>query len=261
MIMNNNVTVFDSSGPACVDATGDLPREFPLKLIVNGKELATLVASPHDPRFLVAGFLRLQGYVADVSDFEMLSVCEDYGIANVRIKREVKDLPAPIITSGCGGGISFRLPGLSLKATPSTTRIDGRRFTPVVVFQLFEALHRFAERYRRHGGIHSAAVGDGDTVLLHAEDLGRHNTIDRLAGEALLRGLDLKDTMLITSGRISSEMAAKAALLGVSLVASRTSPTDLAVKICDSAGITLIGYVRGGRFNVYCHEGRLCAAK
>lgn len=261
MTMNNYVTVFDRSGPACVDATGDLPREFPLKLIVNGKELATLVASPHDPRFLVAGFLRLQGYVADVSDFEMLSVCEDYGIANVRIKREVKDLPAPIITSGCGGGISFRLPGLSLTATPSTTRIDGRRFTPVEVFQLFEALHRFAERYRRHGGIHSAAVGDGDTVLLHAEDLGRHNTIDRLAGEALLRGLDLSDTMLITSGRISSEMAAKAALLGVSLVASRTSPTDLAVKICDSAGITLIGYVRGGRFNVYCHEGRLCAAK
>ena len=94
---------------------------------------------------------------------------------------------------------------------------------------------------------------DGRELLLYAEDIGRHNTIDRLAGEALLRGVNLTGMALITSGRVSSEMAAKAALLGVPLIASRTSPTDMAVTICSQAGITLVGYVRGGRFTVYSH--------
>ena len=94
-------------------------------------------------------------------------------------------------------------------------------------------------------------------LLLYAEDIGRHNTIDRLAGEALLRGMDLAGKALVTSGRVSSEMAAKGAMLGVSLIASRTSPTDMAVKICSEAGITLVGYVRAGRFTVYSHPERI----
>ncbi|MCM2359628.1 MAG: formate dehydrogenase accessory sulfurtransferase FdhD, partial [Geobacteraceae bacterium] len=102
-----------------------------------------------------------------------------------------------------------------------------------------------------------AAVADGGSLLLYAEDIGRHNTIDRLAGEALFRGIDLNGKALVTSGRVSSELAAKAAFLGVSLVASRTSPTDMAVKICRAAGIVLVGYLRGGRFTVYSHPERL----
>jgi FdhD protein len=96
-------------------------------------------------------------------------------------------------------------------------------------------------------------VGDGGKLLLYAEDLGRHNTIDRLAGEALFRGIDLAGTLLATSGRVSSEMLAKAALLGVALVASRTSPTDQAIRLAEESGITLVGYVRGERFLVYAH--------
>ena len=130
--------------------------------------------------------------------------------------------------------------------------------TPAALFSAMDELARRAHSYKLHGGIHSAAVAAGDgTLLLYAEDIGRHNTIDRLAGEALFRGVDLSGRMLITSGRISSEMAAKAALLDVSLVASRTSPTDMAVKICGQAGITLVGYVRGGRFTVYTHSERI----
>jgi FdhD protein len=118
-------------------------------------------------------------------------------------------------------------------------------------------LARRADRYRSHGGIHSAAVGDGERMILYAEDLGRHNTLDRIAGEALLKGIDLRGMMLVTSGRISTEMAAKAALLGISLLASRTSPTDMAVKLCEESGVTLIGYLRAGQFQVYAHQQRL----
>lgn len=116
-----------------------------------------------------------------------------------------------------------------------------------------EELARKAENYRSHGGIHSAAVGDEDGMILYAEDIGRHNTLDRIAGEALFKGISLSGKALVTSGRVSTEMVAKAVQLGISLIASRTSPTDMAVRICEEAGITLIGYLRSGKFNVYCH--------
>ncbi|RNC66019.1 MAG: formate dehydrogenase accessory sulfurtransferase FdhD [Desulfuromonadales bacterium] len=232
-------------------------REFPLVLHVNGREIATLIASPHDLRYLVAGFLRLQGFVSSVDDFHMLSVCDDFGIANVRIKAELPERLKPILTSGCGTGITFSLPGMDGRgeAVPSPGRAT-RRVAPTAIFRLMDELARRADSYKSHGGIHSAAVGGADgTLLLYAEDLGRHNTLDRIAGEALLKGIDLKGKILVTSGRVSTELAGKSAHLGLAVIASRTSPTDMAVTMCAKAGITLIGYVRGGKFNVYaCPE-------
>jgi FdhD protein len=239
-----------------VPETGYLPREFPLKLTVNGREIATLVASPHDLRSLVAGFLRLQGFVESLDDFIELNVCEDFGVAEVRVRKELPERLRPILTSGCGTGVTFTLPSATAEDVGGPP-VERGTFTPAMIFAAMEELARRAESYRRHGGIHSAAVADGETLLLYAEDIGRHNTIDRLAGEALFRGIDLAGKVLLTSGRVSSEMAAKAALLKVPLIASRTSPTDMAVTIAAAAGITLIGYVRGGKFSVYSHPERL----
>lgn len=229
-------------------------REFPLKLIVNGREVATLIASPYDLRFLVAGFLRLQGVVTTLADFRLFSVCEEMGVANVMIAGDLPVRLTPVLTSGCGTGITFTLPAAPVQEDAVCHQ---ETFTPAAIFGLMDELARRAERYRSHGGIHSAAVGRGDALLAYAEDIGRHNTLDRIAGEALFRDTDLAGAMLAVSGRISSEMAAKAALLGIPLIASRTSPTDMAVRICREAGITLVGYVRGGRFNVYSHPDRL----
>lgn len=233
----------------------EVVSEFPLKLMVNGREIATLIASPHDLRFLVAGFLRLQGFVDAVSDFHMLSVCEDFGVANVRIKGELPDQLRPVLTSGCGTGVTFHLD--ILPANPGE-RCRATIIRPDSVFSLMEALAHKAEGYKSHGGIHSAAIGDAEgNLVLYAEDLGRHNTLDRIAGEALLRDIDLSGTLLVTSGRVSTEMAAKAARLGVSLIASRTSPTDMAVKFCRKAGIALIGYTRGSKFTIYNGADRI----
>jgi FdhD protein len=229
-------------------------QEYPLSLRVNDREIATLIASPHDLRFLVAGFLRLQGFVTSVDDFQLLSVCQDFGAANVRIKGVLPERLKPVLTSGCGTGISFSLPGGASPQLPQPPRTP---FPPAVIFSLMQQLAKQAEQYKSHGGIHSAAVGRDGEMLLYAEDIGRHNTLDRIAGEALLKGIDLAGAMLVTSGRVSSEMVAKAALLGIALIASRTSPTDMAIRLCREQGICLVGYVRGGRFTVYALPERI----
>lgn len=228
----------------------DPVKEFPLSLIVNGRELATLISSPHDLRFLVAGFLYLQGFVRKVEDFQMLSVCDDFGIANVIIKGELPEKLKPALTSGCGTGITFNLHE-KLEGGEAQPVDTMRKYYPDDLFAMMEQLARQAGEYRKAGGIHSAAVGEGRTIILYSEDIGRHNTLDRIAGEALLKGIDLSGKVLLTSGRVSSEMVTKAVMLGVSLIASRTSPTDLAVRLAAQSGITLVGYLRGSGFNIY----------
>ena len=246
-------------------------QEYPLKLVVNGRELATLIASPHRLNFLVAGFLRLQGFISSLDEVQMLGICTERGVAEVRIRGEVPERLRPTLTSGCGTGVVFNLPVLANSKTdhpPLEGGVKGvasdpavsLRFTPDAVFSLMRELSRRAEQYASHGGIHSAAAGDGQHLLLFAEDLGRHNTLDRLAGEALFKGVDLRGRLLATSGRISTEMVAKAASLGIAVVASRTSPTDMAVRAAEAAGITLIGYLRGDSFEVFSHPERLAVA-
>jgi FdhD protein len=234
-------------------------EEHLLALTVNGVELATLVASPHDLSNLVAGFLRMQRLVSVPDDIVSMGICAESGVANAVIRRELPPRLVPTLTSGCGTGIVFDLP----PAPGEDARDAGNAgcgaasFAPDEIFSLMEGMASRAEGYRDRGGIHSAAVGEGGRVLLFAEDIGRHNTIDRIAGEALLREIDLSGKMLATSGRVSSEMAAKAAMLGIALIASRTSPTDLAVRLCRERGIALVGYLRGRTFNVYAHPSRL----
>lgn len=234
------------------EISDDFPAEFPLKLTVNGRDIATLVASPHELRFLVAGFLRTQGFVREIGDFLTMGVCDESGEAAVRIRGELPERLTPVLTSGCGAGISF-----SFNAGPPQAAPPDATFTAEAVFAMMREMAQLSERYGRHGGIHSAAVSDGSRILLHAEDLGRHNTIDRLAGQALFSGVDLTGMMLLTSGRVSTEMAAKAASLGVALIASRTAPTDMAVRICRESGIGLVGYVRGETFRVAACPERL----
>ena len=127
-------------------AEGALPQESPLHLTVNGRDIATLVASPHDLRFLVTGFLRLQGFVDHLADFLMLSVCEDFGIANVRIRGELPEQLRPVLTSGCGTAeppICLALSGL-FAISRSIPRAAGVPLPWAMHWPPFEGLERTA---------------------------------------------------------------------------------------------------------------------
>lgn len=227
--------------------------EYPLRLRINGRDLATLVCSPHQLNFLLAGFCRLQGFIDSLDDIRSMGVCREYGLAELLLRSELPERLQPTLTSGCGTGIAYNLPQNLL----DFSRGRQRSYRSEWLFGLMQELHGQAEQYRSHGGIHSAAIGDAAGLLLYAEDIGRHNTLDRLAGEALFKNIELHDRMLVTSGRISTEMVAKAARLGIGLMASRTSPTDKAIDLCEQAGITLVGYLRGKSMEIYSHPQQL----
>ena len=180
---------------------GQVVSEFPVRLFVNGRELATLVASQHQLKYLIAGFCRMQGFVQALDDIQSLGACAEFGIAHVRLRGEIPEKLQPVLISGCGSGIVFGTLRL-LK----TRQDKGTSVTPEAVIELMQALARKAEKYQSHGGIHSAAVGDGTHLLLFAEDLGRHNTLDRIAGEALFKNIELGGKILVSSGRVSTEL-------------------------------------------------------
>lgn len=228
-------------------------EEYPLRLRINGRDLATLVCSPHQLNFLLAGFCRLQGFIDGLDDIRSMGVCREYGLAELLLREELPERLQPTLTSGCGTGIAYNLPQHLL----NPSRLNSRSYRSENLSRLMQELHTQAEQYRSHGGIHSAAVGDADGLLLYAEDIGRHNTLDRLAGEALFKRVKLEDKLLVTSGRVSTEMVAKAARLGIGLMASRTSPTDKAIELCEQAGITLVGYLRGSSMEIFTHPQQM----
>jgi FdhD protein len=122
-------------------------------------------------------------------------------------------------------------------------------------------LNASAQLYRQVRGVHTAILGDAERLLLSAEDIGRHNTIDRLAGQALREGITTRDLVLVSSGRISSEMLTKARLMQIPIVASRTAPTSIAIQLAQAWQICVVGYVRQGGMRVYTHPWRLGLAE
>jgi FdhD protein len=234
------------------EVKGEVVREQPLTIHIDGARFLTILCSPFQLEALVLGYLWMEGVIAGLEDVAALEVSEVDGRADVRLRRPVTLPTERILTSGCGGGITFR--------------IDPRLFPPVppgppvpheVLAARLRELFAAARHYRASRGIHGAALADADGLLVVAEDVGRHNAVDKVKGEALTRGIDTRGRLLLSTGRISSEMLLKAARMGVPLVASRTSPTEMAVGLAEQLGVTVVGYLRPDGLNLYAGDGVL----
>lgn len=241
------------SGEGAELVAGGVPQEIHLGLYVNGRELATLMCSPVEQEALALGFLFNEGVIQSDADVGLVQC--NVSRTTVDIFLRTDDFAAPrrlTLTSGCGSGITFQ--SITDDHPPLETAFAT---TPQALHDRMRDLNATARLYRQVRGIHTSVLADENSVLFTAEDVGRHNTIDKLMGKALLAGIDPRDRMLLTSGRISSEMLLKARQMGVPLVASRTAPTSISVQMAAIWNICVVGYLRLGNMRVYTCPERL----
>ena len=230
----------------------EVVRELPVTMYVNGTEWVTFLCTPRNLQDLALGFLYLEGTINGLDDVALLRVCDEEEMIDVRLTHDVELPTRRVLTSGCGGGITFA------DLTAQASRVDSTlKVTPSRILGLMRQLYRQGELYRATGGIHTSALSDGEKLLVVASDVGRHNTLDKIQGQCLLQGIDTRDRILLTTGRLSAEMLNKAARMQAPILVSRTSPTDLAVELARAWGITLIGYARGQQMHVYSGEERV----
>ena len=228
--------------------------EASVSLTVNGEIWITFMCTPTDLEALAIGFLYNEGIIHSMSEVSAVSTCENGDNIDVWLDRSVQKPAQWRRTSGCTGGVT------SSQSKPAPVVVNSEeRFTPEMVMNAMDQLLKVQELYRETRGVHCSALSDGERIVYRAEDIGRHNTLDKLAGLALKNPTPLERRIIITTGRISSEMLQKSSRLGASMVISRTSPTSLSVEMAEEIGITLIGYARRNQFLVYAHAERLIA--
>jgi len=228
--------------------------ETPVSLTVNGEVWLTFMCTPVDLEALAVGFLYNEGIIKKMSEVEDVRVCEHGDNVDVWLNHEAKQPTSWRRTSGCTGGVT----AVDLLAKPNVS-LSGNslKVQPEVVGHLVEMLFEAQSLYRQTGGVHTSALSDGVKIILSAEDIGRHNTLDKIAGLCLMNDIWPEVRILITTGRISSEMLQKAAQLNAPILISRTSPSSLSIEMAERYGITLIGYARKHRFNVYSKGDRI----
>ena len=237
--------------PQTIDAA--VVEEALACISVNGQELATFMCSPHDLDQLALGFLFNEGLIQSMDDVRHVRVSKGKTCVDVWLRDAGFERPKrTIVTAGCGGGVTFD--DLSQKHEPLHSDLKA---TPAQLSELMRQLHLGAEMYQEVRGIHTAVLATHDEVLLQVEDIGRHNCLDKLMGTALLQNVVTQDKILLSSGRISSEMINKARRFATPIICSRTSPTSLSVALAESWNITIVAYLRQDRMRIYTHPERI----
>lgn len=232
---------------------GEVVDEAQSCISVNGQELATFMCSPRELDRLAVGFLFNEGLINGMDEIRSLHISAGERCVDVWLHDLGKELPKRfVVTAGCGGGVTFD--DLSGKHEPLVSDLTAR---PEQLADLMRQLHLGAELYQRARGIHTAVLAEHDKILIQIEDIGRHNCLDKMAGAALMEGVETDGRILLSSGRISSEMINKARRLGTPIVCSRTSPTSLSVALAESWNMTIVSYLRQDRMRVYTHPERL----
>ncbi len=238
--------------------TRELICEVPLTIFINGEEFVTLLCSPCDQKELAVGFLRSEGLITDSSDLLSLELDAGRGLVNIEVAEHEewgKTLNKKrTITSGCGGGTTLyrASDALNIKKNESSILIE-----PAWIISSLNEMQKKSFLYYRTRGAHSSALAREGEIILFAQDIGRHNAVDKLIGRALLEEIKLEGCVICSSGRISSEILLKAARMNIPAVISRAAPTSLSVRLGKELGITVVGFVTGKSFKVFSHPERV----
>jgi FdhD protein len=235
-------------------------EEKPFYLLINTSFWATILCSPKDLQALAVGHFLSEGIIKSTKEIEEIVLKESESTCYVKLKPEIKvedrvkmsRLHARIIHSACGDGSSYRNSDKNLKVK-SNLKVKAQ-----IIFDSVKQLNFKAEGYRQTGGFHVAAIykADGQLVAL-AEDVGRHNAVDKVIGIAALNNINFGECFLALSGRMSGDVAFKAANVGLPIIASLAAGLSSGITMAESANVTLAGFVRGKRINVYTHPEKI----
>jgi FdhD protein len=234
----------------------DIPTERPLSLIVDGRELVTLMTLGACPELLVLGFLHNQRLIAGAAELESIAVDWDSSAATVTTRSRAPDIEAKtarrIVTTGCGQGTVFG----DLMGQIDAVRLPpagAARISQGALYRLLDAMRELETLHRGAGSVHGCALFRGEEMLVFVEDVGRHNAVDTITGWMVLHGVAGGDKTLYTTGRLTSEMVMKAAQVGVPIVVSRNGVTAMGLDVAAKLGMTLIG--RAVKRRLLCYTG------
>lgn len=238
--------------------------EIPLRIMINETSYATIFCTPTSLRELVAGHLLSEGLVDSFREITSVEIDESLQcrvtIASEKSIQEKLAMITPftrIITSGCGAEIPW--PFTKLKDRLGFRKVTSKLETTArCILDAVRNLNAKASIYRQTGGVHASALYSKDGVeLAFAEDVGRHNAMDKVIGVCAERDCEFGETFAVSTGRLSGDIVLKIARVGIPIVASISSVLSSGVEIAEYTGVTLIGFVRGNRMNVYNYPGRV----
>lgn len=239
-------------------AADDVSVEAPLTIRLNGREAAVLLCTPEKMESLVLGCLYSRGHIASLDDVADMCLLKDGVTMEVELKYgggPEEGFKGRAGGPECGGSPFFSgAPGVP---PLQPVRNDTLTVAAGEIHLLMEELQARASLFRNTGGAHSAALAGEGRILLFCEDIGRHNAVDKIIGESLRRGAPVGDKALLCSCRLSLGILQKAARLGLPLLISRAAPTSLSIERADALNITLVGFVRENRMNIYTHPYRV----
>jgi len=233
-------------------------KERRIELLIGGVPLLAMLALPRDLEALALGFLVSEGLCRDRA--RLPEVRFDASTGQIHCDGAFDDDAAESIHrrwtlgTGCGGGGTGRDPSLLAQCRPLDSPL---MVSATQLATLGRVFSKRGELYRTTGGVHACGIADTQELLLFAEDVGRHNAFDKAAGMALQRGMDLSQKIALTTGRLSAEIVGKAIAHGIPILASSSAPTAMGVQWSRRFGLTLVGFLRGARLNVYTAYHRI----
>ena len=261
------VDVLKAEAHRATTATDRVAEEVPLEVRLHGEPFSVIMRTPGADADLTAGFLFTESVVRTAADIEHLQSGDAPNVVDVTLSAQRATLVPELIgqrrqvtmNSSCGMCGRRTLESLAIEGPPLASRWT---IAAETIAQLPHRLHEAQRAFAETGGLHAAGIFDiAGGLQLSAEDVGRHNAVDKLLGRMLISGrLPLEDSLLFVSGRSSFEIVQKAYLGGLPLIAAVSAPSSLAIDLAQRAGITLLGFVRGERFNVYTHPERVRVA-
>ena len=236
---------------------GLIALEVPLTFVVNGTELGTMMCTPSHLKAFTFGFLFTSGVITSAKDILSWDVDPRKWRVAVTVSKDFSPelLGQRVYTSGCGKGVMFTSAMELSGRYPMETKA---RLSVPTILDAMAWLVRCSDLHKKTGGVHSAALSIDDRLPeSHIDDIGRHNTVDKLIGTLLINPPASDNIALISTGRISSEILHKARRIGIPIIVSRGAPTHQGILLAKEMGMTVVGFVRAKNFAIYSHPERV----